>query len=253
MIKRIFGFILLACVILVIILSVKEMVIDNPEGILEKLPKEEWSVFTEGKELVFLVKYMGIIPIGKARIKVDGSIKYNRRNVYKLFAEAETSGFVSIFYKAKAGIESYMDKNKLHSLRYTENIILPDKDTETKEIIYDQDNLVMTRKDFKRKILPNTQDPLSATFYLRTQDFNVGKSFIINIISKEDIYELKANVLKKDGGIWMLKMAVARQNRSSYHGGNFSVWITDDARRLPLLIKGWTQIGLVTMRLINIK
>lgn len=253
MIKKIVGFILLGCVFLVIILSVKESLIDNPEGILKRLPKEEWSVFTEGKELVFLVKYMGIIPIGKARMKVDSSTKYNRRNVYKLFAEAETSGFVSIFYKAKAGIESYMDKNKLHSLRYTENIILPDKGAETKEIIYDQDNLIMTRKDFKRKILPNTQDPLSAIFYLRTQDFNVGQSFIINIISKEDIYDLKADILKKDGGIWMMKIAVGRQNKSSYHGGNFSVWISDDTMRLPLLVKGWTQVGLVTMRLINIK
>jgi len=253
MIKKIFGFILLACIILVMILSVKEAVLNNPEGILKRLPKQEGNIFTKGKELVFLVKYMGIIPVGKAKIIVGGLTNYNGRDVYRLVVEAETQGFVSIFYKARARIESYMDKNKLHSLRYTENIILPDKGTETKEIIYDQDNLIMIRKDFKRKILPNTQDPLSAIFYLRTQDFNIGESFIINTITKEEIYELKANVFKKEGDIWMLKITVARKNKSSYHGGNFSVWITDDAMRLPLLIKGWTQVGLITMRLVNIK
>lgn len=254
MIKRIFGFILLACVILVVILSVKETVIDNPEGILEKLPKEEWSVFTEEKELIFLVKYMGIIPIGKAKIKVDSSTSYNGRDVYKLLAEAETSGFAAIFYKAKARIESYMDKNKFYSLRYKEELILPDdKGPKIKEIIYDQENHIMTRANMKRKILPDTQDPLSAIFYLRIQDFNIEESIVMNTITKEENYEFKTDVTKKQDNLWMLKSKVQRQDRSSYHGVKFYLWLSSDLRRLPLLVKLWTQAGPITMRLIDIR
>ena len=47
---------------LILILSIKEKILNNPKNILKRLPSEEWSVFTEGKELVFLVKYFGIIP-----------------------------------------------------------------------------------------------------------------------------------------------------------------------------------------------
>jgi hypothetical protein len=235
------------------VLCLKEAALDNPSNILKKLPKEKWDVFTEGREITILLKYFNIIPIGIVRIKTDGLTVYNGRDVYRLIAEIETSGFISNFYKAQAKFSSYMDKNKLHSLRYAESIILPDKNIETKEIIFDQDNLIMTRGNTKRKILPNTQDPLSTMFYLRTLDFGADKVFVSSLLSKEDIYGLKTKVFKKTEGIWKIKVTVARENRSFHRGGNFLVWITDDTRRLPLLIKTWTQIGLITTRLINIK
>lgn len=252
MIKKIFFFALMVCAMLISILSIKEKILDNPENILKRLPSEEWSVFTEGKELVFLVKYFGIIPIGKAKIRVDGSMSYNGREVYKLVAEVQTSGFASVFYQAKARIESYMDKDKFYSLRYEENIILPDKDIETKEIVYDQENLIMQRGNFKRKILPNTQDPLSAIFYLRTQDFDINKSLSINTITKEENYEIKINVIKKLDGIFLLKLTVERQDKTR-QVGTFYLWLTDDLRKVPLLIKGWTKAGFITARLIEIR
>lgn len=254
MIKKITGYILLGCTILITILFIKERILDNPHNILKKLPTEEWQVFSEGKELVFLVKYFGIIPIGKAKIRVDGSTRYTGRDVYKLVAEAETTGFISNFYKARAVIESYMDKDKLYSLRYIENLILPEKDIETKEIIYDQENLIMRRGNFKRKILPHTQDPLSAIFYLRFQDFNIGKSIVMNTITKQENYEFRTSVIGKQDDIWLLKSKVQRQDRSSYyHGVEFYLFISDDSRRLPLLIKSFTKIGLVTARLSEIR
>ncbi|MDP2943867.1 MAG: DUF3108 domain-containing protein [Candidatus Omnitrophota bacterium] len=254
MIKKIFFFTLIVCVMLILILSIKEKILDNPKNILKRLPSKEWSVFTGSKELVFLVKYFGIIPIGKAKIRVDGSTRYEGRDVYKLVAEAETSNFASIFYQAKARIESYMDKNKFYSLRYKEELFLPDKEVETKEIIYDQENLIMTRGNFKRKILPNTQDPLSAIFYLRIQDFNICKSIVMNTITKKENYEFRASVIGKQDDIWLLKSKVQRQDRSSYyHGVEFYLFISDDSRRLPLLIKSFTKIGLVTARLSEVR
>lgn len=197
---------------------------------------------------------MGIIPIGKVNIKVESLTTYNGREVYRLVVQTETTGFISNFYKARAVIESYMDKNKLYSLRYIENLILPEKDIETKEIIYDQENLIMRRGNFKRKILPNTQDPLSAIFYLRFQDFNIGKSIVMNTITKKENYEFRTSVIGKRDDIWLLKSKVQRQDRSSYyHGVEFYLFISDDLRRLPLLIKSFTKIGLVTARLIEIK
>lgn len=252
MIKKIFFFALIVCAMLILILSIKEKILDNPENILKRFSKEEWAVFSEGKELIFLAKYMNIIPLGKAKIRVDGSTRYMGRDVYKLVAEAQTSGLASIFYKAKARIESYMDKNKLYSLRYIENLILPEKDVETKEIIYDQENLIMTRGETRVKILPNTQDPLSAFFYLRAQDLDLNKSFNINTITKEDNYRLGVEVVKKIEGVWLLKSTLERQNKTR-SGGVFYIYLSDDQRRLPLLVKAWTKAGLVTIRLIEIK
>lgn len=252
MIKKILGSILLICLILVIILSIKEAILDNPINILRKIPDGNWNVFTEGKELVFLVKYLGIIPVGLAKMKLEGLVTYNARKVYKLVAKAGTAGFISSLYKAKAEVSSYMDKDKLYSLRYTENLILPDKETEIKEIIYDQDNLIMTRGKTRVKILPNTQDPLSAFFYLRAQDLDLNKSFNINTITKEDNYRLGVEVVKKIEGVWLLKSTLERQNKTR-SGGVFYIYLSDDQRRLPLLVKAWTKAGLVTIRLIEIK
>jgi len=272
MVKKIIGIIFVVGVILIIVLSIREGITNNPRRILNRLiekgglakskglvPKD--LIFKEGEGLNFSVKYMWIIPMGDADIELKELMNYQGHKVYHLVAKVETSKFISKFFNASARVESYMDTQKLHSLRYKEETYIPDHEPEIKDITYDQKNLVMELRGVKRKILPDTQDPISALFYIRTQEFESGKAFTINIITKEENYELRAEVLKRDVvstssgevGLWVVDSSVRRWDRSSHHGATFTIWFTDDERKLPILIKIKTKVGPVSARLVDVR
>lgn len=259
-------------IILFVILFIKESVASTPERILNNLIEKGNSklqekleppdtTFREGEELIFATKYMWVIPTGNANIEVKGPLTYQGRKIYHLFGKAETSPFFSRFFKASASIESYMDAEKLHSLRYKEETYIPEHEPEIKDITYDQKNLVMELDGVKRKILPNSQDPLSALFYIRAQEFEPGKTFIVNTIAKKKNYELKAEVLRKEvvktlAGeleVWVLDSTIRRSDRSSYvHRGSFTAWLAGETK-LPILIKARTRVGPITFRLVGLR
>lgn len=252
MFKKITGLILLGCLILILVLSIKETIENKPERIINKLPKEKWEIFDPNVELVYGAKYMNIIPVGTVSFKVKRSGEFQNKEVYHLVAHAETGSLLSFFYETKAVIQSYMDVEKLYSYRYWEEMCLPEGERRSKEILYDQEEYIAQRNGYKMKILPATQDPLSALFYLRAQRLEPEKEFSINILTDEENYEMKTNVLAKANDICHLVINVARWDRSSPHGVNFHVWMSDDERRLPLLIKAKTKAGPVTLRLVSI-
>jgi len=249
--------IFLCILILLIIHFLYKSVQNSPKEVLKNLLKNEKL---EGKNLKFVAKYFGLIPLGEVILKDRGTTDYQGRNVYLLSGEAETHDFFSFFFKAKAKIESFIDKENLHSLLFFQHLETSNKPDEDKKIIYDQKNHIMEFEGVKRVISPDTQDPLSAIFYMRRQDFEVGKVFDINLNTNQKNYRLLAKIIKRDEfkidekkiGIWILKADVRRRDKSPRHSSSFAIWFIDNPSKTPILIKAMTNIGSITARLIKI-
>jgi len=252
MFKKVILALIAVFVVLCLVSFLLEANLNKPSKILKSVSTKDSKIFDVGTELVYSVKYMNIIPAGYAIFKTKGVTRVDNNKVYILELKAETAGLVGVFYKAKAVIESLMDQDRLYTYKYAEDLYLPDEH-KNKVIFYDQKRNIARRKEHKVKILPNTQDPLSCIFYLRTQEFEAGKKFNINILSKEENYLMRVNVLDKKDDISKLSIKVARQDGSSHHGGKFFVWISNDSSKAPLLIKASTKLGSVSLRLIDIK
>jgi hypothetical protein len=230
---------------------------DRPSSILKKLKDKN----LESKVLLLELKAIGIIPLGTARIIDLGVENFNGRKVYHLKAIAETLQYFSRLFKAKAEADSFVDTKKLHSLKFIQHVDTPGDYDYNREIIYDQRRKIMKIGDTEREILKDTQDPLSAIFYLRKQQFQLHKEFNLNINTNQKNYLLAAKVIdyklinigKDRYGLWLVSAEVKRRNKNPRHRTSVKIWFLDNKNKLPVLIKVVSAGGLITARLIDLE
>jgi hypothetical protein len=207
--------------------------------------------------LCFSVSYGGFIPLGDAIITNEGIKRYNNRQVYHMHAQAKPAQIVDLFSKIEATADSYVDKDKLHTLMFSHKLEVLGKKKEDKVITYDQRKLFMEKDGEKRTILPDTQDPLSLILYLNNVDIEEGKEFDLNINTNQLNYQVLANAenkLKikkgdKEIEVFVLKGTVKRRDGSFRNSLDFTIWLMDKPKRAPLLIKVFTKVGPLTARL----
>lgn len=250
---------------IIILISVSTILIqlnrNDPAYIIKSLNLQE-RLTGEPRKTVFRVNFLGFSPFGGiAEINNVGVEAYDGNSVYHLSAQARTEGFISMFFNPKADADTYIDKDNLYSLKFTQVLTLPDKPPEAKEVLYDQKNNIMELKGIKRQILPGTQDPLSAIFYLQHQDFKLGREFDININTNQKNYQLYARVVKKQEyaignkkiEVWILEGDIRRRDKNPLHSSKVSLWLLDNPSKTPLLIKFMTNVGVVKAWLIRVE
>ena len=103
----------------------------------------------------------------------------------------------------------------------------------------------------------SVHDILSAIYYLRTQPLQVGKSFELPISDSGQVYKVPVRVLEKK----RMKTVVGRVDallieaelfgqRGMIEGeGKFFMWLTDDARRIPVSVKIKSEYGTFDIKL----
>jgi hypothetical protein len=102
------------------------------------------------------------------------------------------------------------------------------------------------------------QDVLSAIYFIRTQPLEVGKSFDVFIGDGGEVYTIPVKVVEKK----RLKTVVGRvdalhvtaelfgpERLIDHEQGEFSIWITDDARRIPVRGRVKTDYGTFDIKL----
>jgi len=261
MLKKVIKIVFVVILIAVVVLLISDTIQTNPQFISKKLIKMD---VLESKEINFLVKYLKIIPLGEASLKNLGIEKYKRRDVYHLVGEANTLAFLSSIFKAKARVDSFVDVKKQHSLAFLEHSEVSNKPDEDKTIIFDQKRNIMRIRDEERKILPNSQDPLSAIFYIQQQSFHVGKMIILYMNTNQKNYDLNSKVVSKHEislgekkfNIWLLKADIKRHDKSPRHSSNLKIWFLENPeknKKVPILIRAMTNVGPITAYLLSAK
>ena len=260
MMKRIlfcFYAILISTIILFVLIQFNK---NKPIHILRKLDLQN-KLLLEPKIMILRVDYLGLLPVGEAKLENKGEQILEGRKIYNLSGQASVLEIFSKFFNARAQINSYIDKEKMHTLKFTQTLIIPDKPKEEKEILYNQNNNIMELRGIKRQILPDTQDPLSALFYIQHQPLKVNREFDININTNQKNYRLYVKVIKKEEynlagrqtGIWVLQGDIARRDKNPFHKSQMTLWLLDNPYKTPILAKIMTNGGLITARLINIE
>src|SRR5687767_1230323 len=105
------------------------------------------------------------------------------------------------------------------------------------------------------------QDVLSAIYFIRTQRLEVGKSFEIFIGDGGKVYKIPVQVVEKKRMKTVLgRVDVLRVNPELFgperlideEKGEFSIWITDDARHIPVAARVKTDYGTFEIKLTRI-
>ena len=209
--------------------------------------------FKVGEYLKFSVQY-GPIHAGSAYLEVPSMQDVKGHPALRLQARAESNGFFSAFYKVRNKIESDWDFDGAFSRRYAEN--RREGGFRAKEEIgFDYDKMEATYPDGRTyPIPPHVQDALSSFYYVRTQSLPLGGSIVFDYHASRKSLPLEVKVLGRErietpagkfdcvaiepllkaGGIFKKK-------------GRLVIWITDDDRRMPVLMKSKVTVGSISV------
>lgn len=264
MFKKIFLSIFLFIIILITTIISFNFYHNKPVSIFKKLESKinqtknikftsysNW-LWHPGRVFIFDIIYMNIFSPGTAKMQIMEETDIRTIPAYMLETSLELSALFKKIYDVKMILTSAVKRDTKLSLWYRELSITPEK-IRTKEIIFEPEKLIATREKIKFKIPDNTYDPLSVFFNLLDNEFVIGKSIILNLLSKEEIYEFKATPTEVKNNIYKLEGEVFRKDRSSTHGAKFILWMLDGNIRVPLLVKVITAAGSVYLRLKDVK
>ena len=205
------------------------------------------------------MKYLWIIPVATADISVGPIQNYRGHRVYPVIAEGKLITFIDQFVKAHGTIKSYIDVNKLYPWGYEENAQAEGHSPSIKNIRYDHTSQTMEFEGVKRKIPENTQDPLSALFYLRWQNYTQDDEINLNINSNQENYTLLTRLSKVDSlnvngterPIQITSSNIKSPKRYSKSEAKITTYMLNDSNRIPFLIKVRTKFGPIIIRLIK--
>lgn len=260
MVKRIILSFVAVFASFVVILAAIEINSNNPLSVI-KHNKLQDRIVAENAVLVFTVDFQGIIPAGRGRVTNMGLEPYQNKKAYHLTARAYPLDIYKKFIHVQAAIDSYVDPDKLSTLKFKQSILLPNNTRQDKEILYDQAKNIMELSGVKRQIFPNTQDPLSVMFYIQHQKLELGKEFDLNINTNQKNYQFFIKVAGrreytiggKRIGVWLLDGIVRRRNKNVYHRTTMRLWVLDGESKIPILIRTVSNAGLITARLTGIE
>lgn len=204
--------------------------------------------FGPGEKLVFSVQY-GLVTAGEATLEVRNLAAIAGRPCYRIVSDARTNDFFSKFFSVRDRYESCMDTTSLYSLHY-EKHLREGKFKRDDAVDFDQSAHRAIYKDKTVPIPPRTQDVLSALYYVRTLPLHVGQSVSIANHTDGKNYPLIVKVLRKehvkvDAGEFdcIVVEPILRGPGVFTQQGRLTVWLTDDRRRMPVLMKSKVVIG----------
>ncbi|MDN3705562.1 DUF3108 domain-containing protein [Myroides ceti] len=223
------------------------------------------TAYKEGEHFKFKISY-GIINAGVATLDLK-STTYNGKSVYHAKGVGYTTGITKTFFKVYDDYQSYFDKKTGVPYRYIRKI---DEGgyTKNQEGFFDHSSKTVLVKDYKGKInntfnvTTNVQDIVSSFYYLRNHPkidkLKNGESIEIDMFFDDEIYKFKLKFIGKEeiktnfGKINTLKFRpLVQSGRVFKEQESLTVWISDDANKIPLKVQASLAVGSLKAELVK--
>jgi hypothetical protein len=212
--------------------------------------------FAGGESLVYELSWLGIVG-GTAELRVDAPFEHEGTLAYRFSSRARSNAFFSKIYTVDDRIESLVDARTFRTLRFEKHLLEGGKRRE--ELVrFDPLRNVAEEDGVAMPTPPEVLDALSALYFVRTLDLAVGKTLQVPVHADGRNYDLSVDVLARERLRTPFgdRMAWKVEPHQQYEGvfakkGRLWVWISDDAGRLPLLMRSSLTIGSIAARLVE--
>jgi hypothetical protein len=216
--------------------------------------KVENRAFSVGEHLVFDIAY-GMVKAGTATMSIPDTQRVNGRLCLHIVTTAESSPFFSNLFKVRDRVESLLDLDGIFSWRFEKHLREGRYKAERTEL-YDQVN---RRVFYRNDTIPAPQyvmDILCAFYYTRTQALEVGGSLDLNAFGDGKVYPLRVLVHRREtikvpaGRFPCIVVEPVIKGEGIFNQkGKLTIWLTDDERRIPVLLKSKVLVGSIDCRL----
>lgn len=190
----------------------------------------------------------------------------------QFISKATSAKWVSVFYRVEDIVVSTLKKGgnkdfheKFIGAPYNYRLkIREGRHVRDKELTFDHTARKVTyinhidKETVEAEVNNSTFDALSSFYFARTVPLEVGKSVYIDVYDSKKLYKVEVQVLKKETietelGTFktILIKPIMKSEGIFYKKGDILIWVTDDEKRLPVLIKTKVLVGNIKATLVG--
>jgi hypothetical protein len=221
--------------------------------------------FKKGEYLEYDVSY-GFFDAATATLEIKPETEnINGRRTMHVIGKGRSNGALRWFFKVDDQYETYLDEEAMLPWKFVRHVREGGYALD-RSIHFDhyENKATVFQKDTKNYLVkPNSQDLLSAFYYARTlelRDAKIGQEFVINTFFDREMYPLKIKYLGKEeiktslGKFNSLKFRpMVEEGRVFKEEEDMTLWLSDDANKVPIRLKTNLVVGSIKMDLVNHK
>ena len=225
---------------------------------------DEAIPFSVGEKLTYQI-FWGPFVVGRATLEVASIEPVDGHNCYHLIAKAKTSGIAEWLFPVDSTVESWLDCVGLFARKYhedrTEGKHHKDNDTHYDYVANETVTKSRVNGHEKRSSLDQpVQDVISSLYFVRTQKLMLDAEQTFQLSAANTNYTV---VIRPDlrKSMWVRPVGEVPALRIeptptlsivSANKGRMWFWISDDTRRLPLLVNSELKLGNAKLVLFSI-
>lgn len=174
------------------------------------------------------------------------------RPAYKFEMSALSNNFLSKFFLVRDNIVSWIDPKSFRSLRFEKHTVegnrVRDELTE-----FDYEKGVARQERDSVPLQDATLDSLSSVYYLRTLKLEGGKPISLQVFSGEPrvlSVEIQGReTIVVPAGTFPTIRVEPKSAGAGLMGKNLVLWLTDDARKIPVQLRSKLKVGTLVGKL----
>jgi len=220
--------------------------------------------FHPGERLTYIVSWSKVISAGTAVMEVRKDTSKGKEDLLLLTSTARTTGMVDKFYHVTDTVHSIVDQRTFQCISYELNASHGKRKRQRKLLFDHKKGKVTYIADGSEEtvdIRENTQDALSSLYYIRMWPLFVdGNVITVNVNDMGKNWAVEVYVLGRErietpvGEFNTIKLKTYPKYEGVFmHQGEIFIWITDDSRRIPVLMKSTIAIGSIVAMLSEMK
>jgi hypothetical protein len=221
--------------------------------------------FQPGETLTYNVSWSNIITAGTAIMEVKGETLPDGKRVLEFIVTGHSTGLVGSFFPVTDRALSVFDPLIMQSLSYSlkENY---GKKERRRVVVFDhaQRTVISTLNNDPPATLDvpeQVQDALSSLYYLRTrEDLKTGSTIVIDVLDSEKTWSVEFQILGRErlktpmGEFSTIKVRTYPKYKGVFRDkGEVFIWLTDDSRKVPVLMKSKLNVGAFVLTLAEMK
>jgi len=218
--------------------------------------------FQVGEKLTFSIGYE-FIPAGKSILSVDGILELNGRSVYQITSRTRSYRFFDPFFKVRDEITTFIDTNTLQSIKFRKKLREGSYSYDY-SVDFSPDSMSAVSKSPNGSLLVEipefTLDVLSAMYYMRTLDLKVGTTLTLTVLDNDKLYPLDIKIVRREristrAGTFDCLVVIPELKSGGLfkNEGRITAWVTDDHRKIPVLMKSKAIIGAIIVELQDVE
>jgi len=221
--------------------------------------------FAAGEKLTYSISWSNVVQAGIAVMEVSSGTTTDNKPAYRFTSRTHSTGVVDLFYPVQDLVESLVDAEDLSGILFALRESHGGKKRE-REMSFDSAHgtvtVVINNGTPEIFSVPERiQDALSSLYYVRTRlDFIIDKPIIIAVHDNDKTWSVEVLTMGREkiktpaGEFDTIKVRTYPKYEGVFmNKGEIIIWLTDDARKIPVLMKSEISIGSIMATLTDIQ